>query len=93
MGKQVFEAIWRGDGAPDSIIERQGLVQISDTETIEALVDQVISAYPDQVDQFRAGKKKILGFFVGKVMKMTGGQANPALINRVLSRRLQSGGC
>ena len=93
MGKQVFEAIWRGDGAPDSIIERQGLVQISDTETIEALVDQVISAYPDQVDQFRAGKKKILGFFVGKVMKMTGGQANPALINRALSRRLQSGGC
>ena len=93
MAKRVFDAVWRGDGTPDSIIESQGFAQISNTETIEAIVDQVISTHPAQVDQFRAGKKKILGFLVGKTMKMTGGQANPALLNQALRRRLESDEC
>ena len=93
MAKQVFEAMWRGEGGPDSIIKKQGLAQISDTETIDSLVDDIIADHPAQVAQFRAGKRKILGFFVGKVMKMTNGRANPTLINHTLTRKLESNGC
>ena len=88
MAKEVFEALWRREGSPDSVIARRGLTQISDTETIEALVDEVIASHPAQVEQFRAGKEKILGFFVGQVMKMTRGQANPAQVNQALRRKL-----
>ena len=88
MAKEVFEAVWRGEGSPDSVIAGRGLTQISDTEAIEAFVDEVIAAHPAQVEQFRAGKEKILGFFVGRVMKMTRGQANPAQVNQALRRKL-----
>ena len=88
MAKKVFDAAWRGDGDPDSIIEEQGFSQISDAKAIEALVDQVITAHPAQVEQFRAGKEKILGFFVGQIMKMTRGQANPEQVNQALRRKL-----
>ena len=88
MAKRVFDAVWRGAGDPDAIIEKQGLSQISDVRTIEALVDQVITAHPAQARQFRAGKEKILGFFVGQIMKMTRGQANPEQVNQVLRRKL-----
>ena len=88
MAKKVFDAVWRGAGDPDSIIEKQGLSRISDVRTIEALVDQVITAHPAQARQFRAGKEKILGFFVGQIMKMTGGQADPVQVNRALRRKL-----
>ena len=88
MAKKVFEAMWRQEGGPDSIIEQRGLSQISDSETIEALVDQVLASHPAQVDQFRAGKTKLLGFFVGRVMKMTRGQANPEEVNHALRRKL-----
>jgi aspartyl-tRNA(Asn)/glutamyl-tRNA(Gln) amidotransferase subunit B len=88
MAKRVFEAMWRREGDPISIIERQGLTQISDSETIDALVDRVLASHPAQVDQFRAGKTKLLGFFVGQVMKMTGGQANPERVNHALRRKL-----
>ena len=88
MAKEVFEAVWRREGSPDSVIARRGLTQISDTDTIEALVDEVIASHPAQVAQFRAGKEKILGFFVGQVMKMTRGQANPAQVNQALRRKL-----
>ena len=93
MAKRVFDAVWRGDGTPDSIIEKLGLTQITNTETIDAIVDEVISTHPAQVEQFRAGKKKILGFLIGKTMQMTDGQANPALLNQALRRRLESNGC
>ena len=92
MAKEVFEAVWRGEGSPDSVIERRGLAQISDTDAIEALVDEVIASHPAQVEQFRTGKEKILGFFVGQVMKMTRGQANPAQVNQALRRKLGSSG-
>ncbi len=88
MAKKVFEAMWKREGDPDSIIERQGLSQISDSETIEKLVDRVIALNPAQVDQYRAGKTKLMGFFVGQVMSMTGGQANPKEVNHALRRKL-----
>ena len=88
MAKEVFEAVWRGEGSPDSVIAGRGLTQISDTEAIEEFVDEVIAAHPAQVEQFRAGKEKVLGFFVGQVMKMTRGQANPAQVNQALRRKL-----
>ena len=88
MAKEVFEAVWRREGSPDSVIAERGLTQISDTEAIEALVDEVIASHPAQVEQFRAGKEKILGFFVGQVMKMTRGRANPAQVNQALRRKL-----
>ena len=88
MAKEVFEAVWRREGGPDSVIARRGLAQISDTGAIEALVDEVIASHPAQVAQFRAGKEKILGFFVGQVMKRTRGQANPAEVNQALRRKL-----
>ena len=88
MAKRVFDATWRGDGDPDSIIEEQGLSQISDAKAIEALVDQIITAHPVQVEQYRAGKEKILGFFVGQIMKITRGQANPEQVNQALRRKL-----
>ena len=88
MAKMVFEAVWRGEGDPVSIIEKQGLNQISDPDAIDALVDRVLEAHPEQVGQFRAGKTKLLGFFVGQVMKMTHGQANPQKANEALRRKL-----
>lgn len=88
MAKRVFEALWRREGDPDSIIAKQGLAQISDAASIESLVDQVIADHPVQVEQFRAGKEKILGFFVGQVLKATRGQANPEQVNRALRRKL-----
>ena len=93
MAKRVFDAVWRHQGSPNSIIEKHALAQISDTETIESLVDQVISTHPAQVAQFRSGKRKILRFFVGKLMKMTRGQANPTLLHQALTRRLDSNQC
>ena len=88
MAKEVFDAAWRHGSDPDSVIAEQGLAQISDAASIEALVDEVIAAHPAQVEQFRAGKEKVLGFFVGQVMKMTRGQANPEQVNQALRRKL-----
>jgi aspartyl-tRNA(Asn)/glutamyl-tRNA(Gln) amidotransferase subunit B len=88
MAKRVFEATWRREGDPDSIISNQGLTQISDAASIDALVDQVIAANPIQAAQFRAGKGKILGFFIGQIMKITRGQANPEQVNQALRRKL-----
>ena len=89
MAKMVFEALWRGEGDPESIIERQGLNQISDSDTIDTLVDRVLSEHPEQVDQYRSGKTKLLGFFVGQIMRATRGQANPEKVNQALRRKLR----
>jgi len=71
IAKQVFEAMWRGEGTADDIIEAGGLEQITDSSAIDSLIDAVISENPDQVEQFRAGKEKVLGFFVGQVMQQS----------------------
>jgi aspartyl-tRNA(Asn)/glutamyl-tRNA(Gln) amidotransferase subunit B len=90
IAKDVFEAMWAGEGGADEIIEARGLRQITDSVAIEAAVDAVIAAHPGQAAEYRAGKDKVLGFLVGQVMKDTNGKANPAEVNRILKRRLKS---
>ncbi len=89
IAKQVFASLWNGEGeTADAIIEDKGLKQMSDSGELEALVNEVIEANPDQVEQYRAGKTKVMGFFVGKIMKNTGGKANPGQINQLLKAKL-----
>jgi len=89
IAKEVFDAMWQGQGDADAIIESKGLKQITDSGAIEALVDEVIANNPQQVEQFRAGKDKVLGFFVGQIMKATQGKANPAQVNELLIKKLK----
>ena len=89
IAKDVFEALWRGEGQDaDSIIEAQGLKQITDTGAIEAFVDEAIANNPDQVQQYRDGKTKVIGFLVGKVMQASKGKANPAEVNKLFKAKL-----
>ena len=89
IAKEVFEAMWQGEGDADEIIEARGLKQITDSGAIESLIDEVIAANPEQVEQFRAGKEKVLGFFVGQVMRQSQGKANPAQVNALLREKLK----
>ena len=89
IAKQVFEAMWAGEGTADQVIEARGLKQISDASAIEPLIDAIIAANPAQVEQYRAGKEKVFGFFVGQVMKQSQGKANPAQVNALLKEKLQ----
>ncbi len=89
IAKQLFEAMWSGEGDADSVIEKRGLKQITDSGAIEAMIDEVIAANPAQVEQFRAGKEQLLGFFVGQVMKASKGQANPGQVNQILREKLK----
>ena len=73
---------------PDQIVKDEGLVQVSDASQIEAVIDKVIAAHPDEVEAFRNGKTKLLGFFVGQVMRETRGKANPQVVNEVLRNKL-----
>jgi aspartyl-tRNA(Asn)/glutamyl-tRNA(Gln) amidotransferase subunit B len=91
IAKEVFDAMWSGEGDADKIIESRGLQQITDSSAIDTIVDAVIAANPGQAAEYRAGKEKLLGFFVGQVMKETGGKANPGQVNEALRRRLKSG--
>jgi aspartyl-tRNA(Asn)/glutamyl-tRNA(Gln) amidotransferase subunit B len=88
IGKQVFALMLESDEAPAAIVEREGLVQISDETALAQVIDEVVAAHPGQLAAYRAGKTKLLGFFVGQVMKATRGQANPAVLNRLLAERL-----
>ncbi|MDY6980770.1 MAG: Asp-tRNA(Asn)/Glu-tRNA(Gln) amidotransferase subunit GatB, partial [Pseudomonadota bacterium] len=88
IAKDVFDAMWNGEGDADTIIEKKGLKQITDTGELEAIVDKVIADNPEQVEQYRAGKEKVLGFFVGQCMKATGGKGNPAQLNQMLKDKL-----
>ena len=89
IAKQVFEAMWNGEGDADAVIAAKGLKQVTDTGAIEKLVDEVIAANPEQVQQYRAGKDKVLGFFVGQVMKKSQGKANPQQVNEMLRDKLK----
>jgi len=89
LAKQVFEAIWNGEGDANSIIEAKGLKQITDTGAIEQIVDGIIAGNPSQVEQYRSGKDKLFGFFVGQVMKATKGKANPQQVNDLLKDKLR----
>jgi aspartyl-tRNA(Asn)/glutamyl-tRNA(Gln) amidotransferase subunit B len=88
IAKDVFEAMWAGEGSADQIIRTKGLTQITDTGAIAAIVEAVIEAHPAQVADYRNGKDKLIGFFVGQVMKRSGGKANPEQVNEVLKKRL-----
>ncbi|ASJ72219.1 Asp-tRNA(Asn)/Glu-tRNA(Gln) amidotransferase subunit GatB [Granulosicoccus antarcticus] len=89
LGKQVFDAMWSGEQDVDAIIEARGLKQISDTGAIEAMIDEVMAANPSQLEEYRAGKEKLLSFFVGAVMKASRGKANPAQLNQMLREKLK----
>lgn len=92
IAKQVFEAMWNGDGTADEIIAAQGLTQITDTWAIEQIVDQVLAANPQQVENYRSAEEekrgKMIGFFVGQVMKASQGKANPQQVNQLLKDKL-----
>jgi aspartyl-tRNA(Asn)/glutamyl-tRNA(Gln) amidotransferase subunit B len=86
--KQVFEAMWAGEGDADSIIESKGLKQVSDTGAIEAIVDEVLAANAAMVEEFKAGKEKAFNALVGQAMKASKGKANPAQVNEILKKKL-----
>ncbi|WP_439105738.1 Asp-tRNA(Asn)/Glu-tRNA(Gln) amidotransferase subunit GatB [Congregibacter sp.] len=92
IAKQVFEAMWNGEGDADAIIDARGLKQVSDSGALESMVAKVVSDNPDQVAQYRAAdpakRKKLSGFFVGQIMKASKGQANPKMVNDLLLARL-----
>jgi len=88
LAKDVFDAMWAGEGSADEIIEKKGLKQITDTGAIEKVVDEVLAANPKSVEEFRAGKEKAFNALVGQVMKASKGKANPAAVNELLKRKL-----
>ena len=88
IAKQVFEMMWSSGNNADDIIEKEGLKQITDSGAIEEIINQVISDNPGQVEQYRGGKDKLFGFFVGQVMKATQGKANPGEVNKLLKSKL-----
>ncbi len=90
LAKDVFDAMWAGEGDADTIIDARGLRQITDEGAIETIVEQVIADNPSQVAEYQAGKDKLIGFFVGQVMKATQGKANPGVVNKMLKEKLAS---
>ena len=89
IAKEVFEALWAGEGDADAIIEKRGLKQITDTSTIEKVIEGVMAANLGPLAQYRAGKVKLFGFFVGQVMKLSEGKANPQQVNELLAQKLK----
>ena len=88
IAKQIFEAMWNGEGDADAIIEAKGLKQVSDTGFIDKLIDEVMAENPGQLADYRAGKDKLFGFFVGQAMKKSQGKANPQQLNELLQKKL-----
>ena len=88
IAKTVFDEMLTSGKAPKVIVEEKGLVQVTDASAIESVVDQVISANPSEVEKFKAGNAKLMGFFVGQVMRETKGKANPQMVNQLLKEKL-----
>ena len=88
MAKEVFEVMWADACDADGVIEARGLKQITDSGAIEKVIDEIIAANPKQLADYRSGKDKLFGFFVGQTMKATGGKANPVLLNDLLKKKL-----
>jgi aspartyl-tRNA(Asn)/glutamyl-tRNA(Gln) amidotransferase subunit B len=89
IAKTVFDEMWKSGKDPQAIVEEQGLAQVSDTGEIEALIDGIIAANAAQVEEYRGGKEKVFGFFVGQIMKASKGKANPAVVNEMLLAKLK----
>jgi len=92
LAKEVFEAMVETGKDAAAIVAERGLKQVTDEGAIATVIDQVLAANADKVAEYRAGKDKLYGFFVGQAMKATGGKANPAALNKLLQEKLQSGG-
>ena len=90
LPKQVFEAMWSGEGEADSIIAAKGLKQLTDRGAIEGMIDEVLRENPTQLEQYRKGKEQLLAYFVGQVMKKCKGQANPQQLNALLKEKLKA---
>jgi len=90
IAKEVFQAMWNGEGSADEVIASRGLTQITDSSAIEQAVSDIIARFPDQSEQVRAGQEKVIGFLVGQVMKATSGKANPQAVNDILKKQLLS---
>lgn len=89
IAKTVFDEMWKSGKAPQTIVEEQGLVQVSDSGAIESIIDEIMAANAGQVEDYRGGKEKVFGFFVGQVMKASKGKANPAVVNELLLSKLR----
>jgi len=89
IAKTVFDEMWKSGKAPKQIVEEQGLVQVSDSGAIEAIIDEILAREAGQVEEYRSGKDKLFGFFVGQVMKASKGKANPAVVNEMLLKKLK----
>jgi len=88
IGKQIFPELFAQGGDPEEMVRKKGLAQISDTSALEAAIDRVLAANPAEVEAYKGGKTKLMGFFVGQIMKATRGQANPGLVNEILAKKL-----
>jgi len=89
IAKDVLDAMWNGEGSADEVIESKGLKQITDSGAIEAFVDEVIANNPSQFEELKGGKDKMMGFFVGQIMKMSKGKANPAQVNELIRSKMK----
>jgi len=88
IAKEVFDAMWNGEGTADEIIEKKGLKQVTDTSAIEKIIHEVMEANPEELAAYRDGKTKLFGFFVGQAMKISKGKANPQQLNKLLKEKL-----
>ncbi len=89
IAKAVFIDMWSSGQPPEKIVKDKGLVQISDTSAVEKIIDEVLAANPSQVTDYKGGRTKLLGFFVGQIMKASKGQANPDVVNKILMEKLK----
>ena len=89
IAKTVFDEMWKTGHSPDRIVEEKGLVQVSDTVEIEKIIDEVLSKESGKVEEYRSGKDKLFGFFVGQVMRASKGKANPGVVNEILLKKLK----
>ena len=89
IAKEILPELLKKGGSPKAIVEERGLGMISDPAAITAIVEELLAAHPDEVEAFRGGKNKLQGFFVGQLMKKTGGKADPKLANQILSQKLK----
>jgi aspartyl-tRNA(Asn)/glutamyl-tRNA(Gln) amidotransferase subunit B len=89
IAKTVFDEMWQSGKAPQTIVEEQGLLQVSDISAIDSIINDIMDANVGQVEEYRGGKEKVFGFFVGQVMKASKGKANPTVVNELLLNKLK----
>ena len=89
IAKEIFEKLWSSDNEVDEIIKSEGLEQVTDDKEIESMIDEVVNNNPEQLEQYRSGKDRLFGFFVGQVMKASQGKANPKQVNDILRKKLE----